>query len=166
MLLQLSCGLTSAESKAVAWAGPSKHLIIFVQQLGACLQVSSSADMHRPCGCTGTDLAFPFSQFAPTRGTESNRCDWNFKIRLSWVMLILWNRAFPNYRIHGKLAIRITNIHVPNLSDMLVNRLHKGHRHVVTSALQFAIFINILSVWRIEGMNVFIVEVKLLVSTC
>lgn len=37
------------------------------------------------------------------REAKNNRYDWAFKIRLSWVMLILWSRAFPNNTIHGKL---------------------------------------------------------------
>ena len=53
---------------------------------------------------TGTDLALPHSQSLPARGTKSDRCDWTFKVRLSWVMLILQRQAFPNNRICGKLA--------------------------------------------------------------
>lgn len=52
----------------------------------------------------GTDLALICFQSPPARGTKSNKCDWTFKIRLSWVMLILWSWAFPNNTVRGKLA--------------------------------------------------------------
>lgn len=60
-------------------------------------------------------------------------------------MFILWRQAYSNSTIHGKAAAALPSHQQskfgPNLSDMQVNSLPKGHRHVVSVALKCTSFV-------------------------